>query len=236
MIGHLPAALTNPVRAFVPVVLCLLVAACGPRRLAVVAPAADPVAEAAALEASTRLEEPLQVIFEWQANDGGVRASGRGAARVQPPYMARLDLFLGNGETVLRAALVDGELRLPPGAPDDMLPPPDLMWGALGILRPADEAELLGGDVLEDRSVRLRYGYPDGSELHYQVADGALVRVDQLQNGRVVQEVVLTFTEAGRYPTGATYRHRTDFRELRLRRETLEAVPPFDEAIWHPRD
>ncbi|MEX2467809.1 MAG: hypothetical protein WD995_12940 [Gemmatimonadota bacterium] len=211
-----------------------MLASCGPRRLAVVSPVSDPTGEAEALEASTRLEEPLQIIFEWQANDGGVRASGRGVARVEPPYKARLDLFLGNGETALRAALVDGEIRLPPGAPDDILPPPDLLWGALGILRPAEGARLLGGDRLEDGSVRLRYQYADGTQLHYQVSEGVLTRVDQVENGRIVQEVTLSFSQAGRYPTHATYRHRADFRELRLTRETLEAVPPFDEEIWNP--
>jgi hypothetical protein len=213
-----------------------VLAACGPSRLAVLGPVPDAAGTASALEDRTRLEEPLQLIFEWQANDGGVRARGRGVARVQPPYMARLDLFLANDETVLRAALVDGELRLPPEAPDDMLPPPDLMWGALGILRPDSEAVLRGGDRLEDGSVRLRYAYPDGVELHYQVSDGVLTRIDQIEGGRVVQEVTLFFAEEGRYPTGATYRHRTEFRELRMTRESIEAVPPFDDEIWNPRD
>lgn len=213
-----------------------MLAACGPSRLAVVGPVPDPAVTASALEERTRLEEPLQLIFEWQANDGGVRARGRGVARVQPPYKARLDLFLGNGETALRAALVDGVLRLPPEAPDDMLPPPDLMWGALGVLRPDSEAALRGGDRLEDGSVRLRYAYPDGVELHYQITEGALTRIDQIENGRVVQEVTLSFAEEGRYPTGATYRHRTEFRELRMTRESIEAVAPFDEEIWHPGD
>lgn len=211
-----------------------LLAACGPSRLAVVGPVPDPSLVASALEERTRLEEPLQLIFEWQANDGGVRGRGRGVARVEPPYKARLDLFLDNGETALRAALVDGALRLPPGAPDDMLPPPDLMWGALGVLRPDAAAELQGGDRLEDGSVRLRYAYPSGIELHYQVSDGVLTRIDQIENGRVVQEVTLSFAEEGRYPTEATYRHRTEFRELRMTRESLEAVPPYDARIWNP--
>ncbi|MDZ7779846.1 MAG: hypothetical protein U5R14_07915 [Gemmatimonadota bacterium] len=215
-------------------VVCIVAAGCGPRRAAVVAPVADPGAEAEALEASTRLEEPLQVIFEWRANDRGVRADGRGVARVEPPDRARLDLFLANGETVLRAALVAGEVRMPPGAPDDFLPPPDLMWGALGVVRPGPEARLAGGDRLEGGAVRLRYAYPNGTELHYQTRDGVLTRVELLERGRVVEEVALSFSDSGRYPTGATYRHHTDFRELQLTRESVEAVEPFPEAIWHP--
>ena len=49
-------------------------------------------------------------------------------ARIEPPSKARLDLFLDNGEGVLSAALVDDELRLPHGAPEDILPPVELMW------------------------------------------------------------------------------------------------------------
>lgn len=220
--------------ATVVAVWSVLAAGCGPQRLAVVAPVGDPAEEAEALEASTRLEEPLQVTFEWRANDRGTRADGRGVARVSPPARARLDLFLGNGETVLRAALVEGKVRMPPGAPDDLLPPPDLMWGALGVVRPGPDARLAGGDRLEGGAVRLRYAYPDGTELHYQTRDGVLTRVELLEGGRVVEEVTLSFAESGRYPTGATYRHNTDFRELHLTRESVEAVEPFPESIWHP--
>lgn len=225
----------RPIRALVCSCLALSLAACGTRRLAVVEPVPDPSSAAAAMEASTRLEAPLQVIFAWEAIDQGVRGRGRGVARAEPPARARLDLFLANGETALRAALVDGEVRLPPGAPGDLLPPPDLMWGALGVFRPGGDAVLLGGDRLEGGPIRLRYRYPNGGELHYQVRDGVLERVDVMRGGRVVEEVILTFRDAGRFPSEALYRHRTDFRELHLMRESAETVAPFPAEIWSPR-
>ncbi len=213
----------------------LLLVGCVPGRPAVVAPVPDAEVLALGLEDATRLREPLQIVFGWRANERGVRARGRGAARVSPPARARLDLFLDNGETALRAALVDSEIRLPPGAPDDMLPPPDLMWAALGVVHPSPGARFAGGDRLEDGSVRLRYAYPDGTELHYQVAGTMLERVDVLRGGRVVEEVELVVGEESPRPIQATYRHLTDFRELSLVRESMEAVPPFPEEIWDPR-
>ena len=212
----------------------VLPGACVPGRPAVVAPVPDAAERARELEEATRLHEPLQIVFGWWANERGVRARGRGAARVAPPARARLDLFLENGETAMRAALVDSEIRLPPGAPDDMLPPPDLMWAVLGVVHPSPRATFDGGDELEDGSIRLRYGYPDGTELHYQVLGTALQRVEVLRGGRVVEEVELVVGADGPRPTEATYRHLTDFRELSLVRESMEVVAPFPEEIWDP--
>ncbi|MEX2048990.1 MAG: hypothetical protein WEB90_05380 [Gemmatimonadota bacterium] len=217
------------------VVLPLLAAACGPQRLAVLGPVAEPEAAANALRSGTELEEPLRIVFDWQLNEGGQRVRGQGVARVEPPYHARLDLFLDNGETVISAAMVDGDLRLPPGAPDDILPPPDLMWGALGVFRPHDGTRLLGGDRLEGEAVRLRYGYADGTELHYEVLAGVLRSLELVDRGRVVQRVELAPEAGDRYPVGATYRNVADFRELRLERTSLVVVGPFDPDIWDPR-
>jgi hypothetical protein len=200
----------------------------------VVGPVPDPAAAAASLIERTRLVEPLQVVFGWEATDEGARARGRGVARVEPESKARLDLFLENGETALRAALVDGELRLPEGVRGGILPPPDLLWGTLGVVQPGTDALLSGADRLEGGAVRIRYGYPDGSELHYETFHGVLTRIDRLRGGRVVEEVALSFSEPGRYPTEAAYRHRAEFREMRLTRETLRGAEPFPEEIWRP--
>lgn len=217
------------------VALPLLTATCGPRRLAVLGPVAEPEAAASTLRSGTELAEPLRIDFNWQLNEGGQRVRGRGVARVEPPYHARLDLFLDNGETVISAAMVDGDFRLPPGAPEDILPPPDLMWGALGVFRPHDGTRLLGGERLEGNAVRLRYGYADGTELHYEVLAGALRSLELVDRGRVVQRVELAPEDGDRYPVEATYRNVADFRELRLERASLQVVGPFDPDIWDPR-
>ena len=213
----------------------LLLSTCGPRRLAVVAPVADAETAASELRGGTELEEPLRIVFAWHLNEAGRRMRGRGVARVEPPYKARLDLFLHNNETVLTAALVDGDLRLPDGAPDDILPPADLMWGVLGIFRPPAGTELLGAEHLEGGAMRLRYGYPDGTELQYEVVDGSVRMLELLEQGQVVQRVQLEPRPGDRYPVEAVYRNMADYRELTLERESLQAVAPFDAEIWDPR-
>ncbi len=223
-------------RSYLVVPACVFLAACPRSGPAVIGPVGDPGGAASQLSDQTGLQEPLRIVFDWELNDGGQRVQGRGVARVEPPYRARLDLFLDNGETVVSAALVDGDLRLPPGAPDDILPPPDLMWGALGIFRPLGDARLLGADRLEGEGVRLRYGYTDGKEIHYGVVRGLLSSLEVLDDGHVVQRVDVAPERAERYPLQATYRNLAAFRELRLRRESLSVVASFDPAIWNPAE
>lgn len=212
----------------------IAVAACTPPPVVPVAPAPDPEQLALALEDRTSLTEPVRIVFEWQLNEAGVRVRGRGVARIEPPYKARLDLFLGNGETVIRAALVDGELRLPPGAPEGILPPADLMWGVLGVFRPLFGIELLGADRLEAEALQLRYRYADGRELHYRVLDGRVRSLEILQQGRAVERVELGLEDGNRYPAEATYRNLAAFRELKLTRESVERVESYPPDIWDP--
>lgn len=210
-------------------------AACGTPRPVVLAPAeVDADQLAFALEERTALRDPIRVVFAWSLNESGVRVSGRGVARIEPPYKARLDLFMGNGETVIRAALVDGELRLPPGAPEGILPPADLMWGVLGVFRPQGGTELLGADRLADGDLQLRYRYANGQELHFQVADGQVRSLQLAQGSHVVQRVELDLEEGSRYPVEATYRNLAAFRELKLTRESLERVESYPPDIWDP--
>ena len=184
-------------------------------------------------ERSTRLQTPARVIFEWTAAEQGARFRGRGVARLEPPYRARLDLFLPGGETVARAALVDGELIIPPGVPDGLIPPPRMLWGTVGVLRPGRGAALLGGRAV-DGGILLRYGYASGEELRYHLRNGAIERVELLRDDAVVETVELTLAEDGPYPREAVYRNLPDFRELRITRESWEAVESFPPDIWNP--
>ena len=221
-------------RALLSLAATLAMSSCASRRVVVVAPAMDAEQRALALEDHTSLEYPLRIVFDWELNEQGVRVFGRGVARIEPPYKARLDLFLGSGETVLQAALVNGKMILPPGMPDDILPPLDLMWGVLGVFRPEYGIELLGGDELDGGMTRLRYRYTDGTELHYGVQDGGLKRLDLIDRGDVVQWVEVDLEENGRYPVQATYRNLAEFRELKLTRESLTRVEPFAPDTWDP--
>lgn len=231
----MPSALpSRPATALRAVLLPALLGACTSAPPPVVEPAPDAEQLALALEDQTSLREPLRIVFEWQLNESGSRMSGRGVARVEPPYRARLDLFLGSGETAVRAALVGDEYRLPPGAPDDILPPPDLMWGVLGIFRPEMGIEMLGAERLDGDALRLRYRYPDGSQVHYRVEDGRVRRMERMDGEHVVERVELVRTDDSPYPSEATYRDLTAFRELRLSRESVERVEPYPPDIWDP--
>ena len=218
--------------------LLLLVASatsCGPRRLSVIGPVPDASGAARALEGATGLDRPVRIEFTWELNESGSRLRGIGVARVEPPYRARLDLFLDNREGVLTAALVDEDLRLPAGTRDDILPPVDLMWGTLGVFRPMDDAELVAGERLEGGAERLRYTQPDGTELHYETAEGTLRAVELVERGSVIQFVRVSGTGSTGYPDEATYRNIDAFRELRIRRTATLPSDPFDPQIWDPR-
>ena len=207
---------------------------CAARQVVIVAPAVNAEQTALRLEDHTRLSDPVRIIFDWELNEAGVRVSGRGVARIEPPYKARLDLFLGNNEPVLKAVLLGGTLIMPPGAPRQILPPPDLLWGTLGVFRPDYGAELLGGDELEQGALRLRYAYADGKELHYRIEGGALRTVELLESGSVVQRVEVDLNAESRYPVQATYRNLTAFRELKITRDRLERVESYPPDIWDP--
>mgnify|MGYP001060074959 CR=1 FL=1 len=211
-----------------------VMAGCSPRQVVVIEPALDAEQLALALEDHTSLEEPIRIVFRWELNESGVRVSGRGVARVEPPYKARLDLFLGNGEAIIKAALVNGQLRLPPGAPRNILPPPDLMWGTLGVFRPEFGMELLGGDRLENDALRLRFRYADGTELHFGTHLGLLKTLEVVEDGAVVQRVEVELNGESRYPIEATYRNLADFRELKITRESVERVESYPPDIWDP--
>jgi hypothetical protein len=184
---------------------------------------------------STRLTEKARIEFRWELNEAGSRIEGVGIARVEPPFRARLDLFLDNGEGVVSAALVEDELRLPYGAPDDVLPPVELMWGTLGVFRPLASARLAGGEELEGGARRFRYAAADRVELHYEVANGRVQAVEMLEGSSVVEWVRLTAADDGGYPAAATYRNLVDFRELKISRTAVIPAESFDPSIWDPR-
>jgi len=216
------------------VALLLAAGACGapPPPPTPVVPEPNIEERALVTEATTQLEGPVRVVFDWSAREvGGGRISGAGVARAEPPYRARLDLFLDNNEAVAQAALVDGDMRLPTGLPEDLLPPPHLLWGTLGVFRPGVDQTLLGGETVEG-ALRVRYRLEDGSEIHYRIAGGRVLGVERLRSGSVVQRVEMEYEEGESVPSTATYRDLAEGRELVLRRSSLERVEPFPPDIW----
>lgn len=206
---------------------------CGPAPALPPGAAVDGDQIAAALQSETQLTHPVRVVFDWKINESGARFDGRGVARMEPDYKARLDLFLGNGEPVVSAALVADDLSLPGAAPPGLIPPAPLLWASLGVFRPGQDAELLGGEDVGDGRVRLRYGLSDGRVLRYEIDNGRIAKAELMDSDEVseVMELERGTTEAS-LPTRALYRNIAAFRELDVRATESDRVEPFPPEIW----
>jgi hypothetical protein len=222
-------------RALAAAVLALsgLVGACGgTRQVIIMGPPVDAGQVALRAEGVTALQEASRIVFSWSLSEQGVRVSGRGVARVEPAYKARLDLFLASGETAARAAMVGDDLRIPPGVPTDILPPSHLLWGTLGVFRPGMGIGLTGGDPLDEGGVRLTYQLPNGDEVRYSLDGSRHIReVEVRRSGTPIQRLTVS-RDDGVFPVEAVYRDLASFRELRLARESVEHVEPFPPDIW----
>lgn len=197
-----------------------------------VAPA-DARVTAEAAEDLSRLDAPYTLFFEWSALEAGLRVRGRGVARVEPPYRARLDLFTTQGVRIAVAALVEDDLRLPPGTPD-ILPPAALLWGTLGVFRPGEGTFLSSGLRFGNEGTGLRYGLPGEDELHYRLRDLRIEEIEVKRQGRTLEELRLVRTDGDRFPREATYRDLVRVRELRITLERVEDASPFPSRIWSP--
>jgi len=217
------------------VFLILAAGACsGRRQVVIMGPPLDANQAALRAERATALQEPSRIVFSWSLSEQGVRVSGRGVARVEPPYHARLDLFLSNGETAARAAMVDDDLRIPSGVPDGILPPSHLMWGTVGVFRPGMGIGLAGGQRLEDGGVQLEYRLANGDQVVYHLDANRRVRdVEVSRSGSVIQRLTVD-SDGDAFPSEVVYRDLTSFRELRITRESVEHVEPYPPDIWIP--
>ena len=200
-------------------------------------PAVDYYRRALLMEARTQLKSPVRLIFDWSVREPGLRSSGRGVARLEPPYRARLDLFTGRGETVLRAALVGDELRLPEGASSELIPPPALFWSSLGIFRPGSDFHLMQGWEADDGTLRLSFSSDTRRSLVYALDDNEdVAALDLRRDGETVDQLSLSLPLRDGFPTETTYRNLIDFRELTFTLDTVEAVESYPSDIWFPRD
>jgi hypothetical protein len=185
---------------------------------------------ASAAERRTAIETPLRIEFAWSAIEPGARMSGRGLARVEPPYRARLDLFADNGEHVAAAVLEGDNLRVAADA-QTSIPPAPLLWGALGVYRPGSGGVLAGGRVYPEGDIELTYRIPEG-QLQYRLRDDLVERIDILGGGGTVEELALARGDGERFPRRATYRHLVEVRELQITLESVEDVESYPTDIW----
>jgi len=209
-------------------------ASCGGRQQVVIIEAPINVQEIVLrLETTERLTTPLRVVFDWEMSErGGARVDGRGAARLEPPFKARLDLFLGNGESAGSASVVEDDLRLPTQMPPSVLPPPNLLWSALGVFRPGMGTALNGAERI-DGLMHVRYGLPSGEEVVYRLLEGRIDQIEVKREGTVIQRLTLERDALG-VPVEALFRDLVDVRELRLTRSTVAQTEPFPPDIWRP--
>jgi hypothetical protein len=162
-------------------------------------------------------------VFDWKYEDPDIHASGDGAIRAAYPDSARLDLFVGGGMGGAAAVLIGDDLLAPgPSAIRRMIPPPPLLWAALGRLAvpPApDTTARLDGDTL-------RVDIGRGTVWRVTVAAASLRRLERIDDGRVVQSVVRADERHVRYFDAASRR------SLELVITSVDSNVDFDASIW----
>ncbi len=191
-------------------------------------------AVARAAIAATAPKRPLKLVFDWSLQDREARFSGRGAARIEPPYRARLDLFGPRDEGYLSAAVVGEELRLPPAAQEQaaIVPPPALLWTALGVLNPPADARLTAVRRTGDDA---QLEYTRGTDRwRFTLAGGRLAHVqfDHAGAGRLT--VDLKGAGPLDLPKQAVYRDYAAFRTLTLTLDRADEAESFPPDVWTP--
>lgn len=199
-------------------------------------PVPDPSATAVALAEATAPTEPRQITFSWRLDESGSRVSGRGVVRLQPPDRLRLDLFGPRNETVLAAAMVGEQVRMPAAVRTDVaIPSPALLWGGVGAIRPPSDATLQSATAAEGVTV-LRYATEDGEVYEYTVGDEPQPRLREVQrlgSRGPLETVGLEWSETGEI-TRASYRDWAAYRNLTLEIEQNVVAQNFPEQIWTP--
>jgi hypothetical protein len=215
---HRPRRLVRPRRAAA-LALAALAACAAPRARSLggtPAPARLP---------DTRLpREHRRVVFRWEYSDATFGARGEGVARIAPPDSARLDFFLDGGLGGGFAILL-GDSLFTPGNNQARryLPPAPLLWSALGRLAvPASpdttarvDGALLRADIGREPTWRATFG-----------AD-RLTRLERIAGGRIREWVDRSA------PNDIRYRNEGARRTLTLTIRSSDAVPAFDDTIWH---
>jgi len=165
-----------------------------------------------------------RVVFNWRLDDQQLSARGDGVARVTAPDSARLDFFLAGGLGGGVGVLIADSLAAPgPALVRRLVPPPPLMWAALGRLAVpaiADTVVHVAGDTL-----RADIGQPVGWRASF--LGGALRRLERVDGGRVQEWVERTDS------THVHYRNESGRRNLDIVITRSEPVAGFDPTIWH---
>ncbi len=180
---------------------------------------------------------PTVLRFTWSYKDETFEATGDGAVRRLGPDRARLDFFLRNGMAGGYAILVGDSLMVPGiDLVKRMLPPVPLLWASLGRLAlPAtpDTVARINGDTLRADLGALRgrdASGADGRAWRVAFAENALVRVERIEGGKVVEWV--TRTVGPDAPLRLQYVHERGKRRLAIAVTDTTIVEGFNDAIW----
>lgn len=173
---------------------------------------------------------PQRIAFTWELDEAGARFRGAGVARVAPPDRIRLDLFGPRGETYLAAALVGDSLRMPAAVAGRIeLPPPMLLWSALGMLRlPAGAAPLSVSVTGADTLLRVRLDADAVAD--FRVAGGELRAARRLVSGGVRESVERSRSGGS---VRAVYRDWVAYRTLTLTLTSASEVDAFPGDTWN---
>ena len=181
--------------------------------------------------------KPTLLRFVWTYKDETFEATGEGAVRVAPPDRARLDFFLKNGLAGGYAILVGDSLEVPGiDLVRRFLPPVPLLWSALGRLAlptTRDTVVRMDGDTLRADLGVLRGGdasAADGRAWRVAYTAGTLVRVERIEDGRVVEWMSRRRSKIGQWEL--QYVHERSRRRLAINVTDTTIVEGFDDAIW----
>lgn len=208
------------------------------------APGARPLAGTptrAAMPPVTLARTPMTWRFTWTYTDDTFNANGDGVLRIAPPNRARLDFFLKNGMSGGYAILIDDTLHVPgPDMARRFLPPPPLLWGALGRLAlpaAADTAARVDGDTLRVDLGTLRGADASkaaGQAWRLAFAGTVLSRVERIDDGRRIEWMSRRRNEQGQW--AIQYLHESARRRLTLNVNDTTVVDGFDDAIFRRPD
>jgi hypothetical protein len=193
-------------------------AACAPR----VTPLKGAPAPSRALPQIPLAGTHRRVVFRWDYEENSLFTHGEGAIRAAAPDSARVDLFLVGGIAAGYAVLIGDSLR---GPHTDqirrVLPPPPMMWAALGRLAiPALPDTVI---TVDGETLYADIGRP--ASWRVTVKGSRLMQLARLSGGRIAE--VVTRDDGGRLLYEVPGR-----RKLWLGITRDEEVPAFDSAIW----
>lgn len=197
-------------------------------------PLADP-AGTAARAAEAGPDRPHRVTFTWEYADERGPVRGEGVLRFNPPDSLRLDLLSAGGAS-MRIALVEGDLRTDGQIEDVRLPPPAFLYATAGLFRPGLSGPEEGWT--EDGDRILAYATSGGGTLVYRLRGGAIVRLEEREDGRELRRLELAWPDdGGAWPHRAEYRDGTQESRARWTVEDAQVEQnPFPSDIYELPD